>query len=48
MRIVTWNVDGLKAMLNRRQEALPAVLKQLNAGNAPIVLQKIAKMEGAV
>ena len=34
MRIVTWNVDGLKAMLNRRNEGLPAVLKRLNAGDA--------------
>ena len=32
MRILTWNVDGLRNMLNRRNEPLSMVLQKLNAG----------------
>ena len=36
MRIVTWNVDGLRAMLGRRQESLASVLEKLDAGPASL------------
>lgn len=40
LRIVTWNVDGLRAMLQRRQESLASVLHKLEAGVLCAVIDK--------
>lgn len=32
MRIITWNVDGLRPMLKRRQEGIASILQKLDAG----------------